>query len=142
MLRVTRTIAIPDNELSESFIRASGPGGQHVNRTESAVELRFDIANSPALPERVRERLMAQHDRRVTRDGVVVIQARRFRDQSRNRDDARARLRSMLLAATKSVKKRIPTRPTRGSKERRLKKKEQRGKLKRTRSSSRDWSSE
>ncbi len=142
MLRVTRTITIPDSELSETFIRASGPGGQHVNRTESAVELRFDIANSPSLPERVRDRLLAQHDRRVTREGVVVIQARRFRDQARNRDDARARLRSMLLVATKPVIKRIPTQPTRGSKERRLKKKEQRGKLKRTRSSSRDWSSE
>lgn len=139
-MRVSRTIAIPDNELSESFIRASGPGGQHVNRTESAVELRFDIANSPSLPEPVRQRLLGQNDRRVTRDGVVVIQARRFRDQARNRDDARARLRSLLLAATKPVKKRIPTRPTRGSRERRLKNKQQRGKLKRNRS--RDWSRE
>ncbi|MGB8636369.1 MAG: alternative ribosome rescue aminoacyl-tRNA hydrolase ArfB [Rhodanobacteraceae bacterium] len=139
-MRITRSIDIPEHELSESFVRASGPGGQHVNRTESAVELRFDIANSPSIPQRLRERLLGRGDRRITQDGVVVIQARRFRDQARNRDDARARLRALLLAATKPVKKRIPTRPTRGSKERRLKKKQERGKLKRTRS--RNWSHE
>ncbi len=140
MLRITRSIAIPEHELSESFVRASGPGGQHVNRTESAVALRFDLANSPSIPERLREKLLSRGDRRITRDGVVVIQARRFRDQARNRDDARARLRALIVAATKPVKKRIPTRPTRGSRERRLKKKQQRGQLKRTRS--RNWSQE
>ncbi|MGB8715413.1 MAG: alternative ribosome rescue aminoacyl-tRNA hydrolase ArfB, partial [Rhodanobacteraceae bacterium] len=86
MLRITRSIDIPEHELSESFVRASGPGGQHVNRTESAVELRFDIANSPSIPQRLRERLLGRGDRRITQDGVVVIQARRFRDQARNRD--------------------------------------------------------
>ena len=140
MLRVNRSIAIPESELDERFVRAAGPGGQHVNRTESAVELRFDAAHSPSLPDAVRERLLARRDRRINADGVVVIQARRFRDQSRNREDARARLLALVQGALRAPVKRIPTRPTRASKERRLTGKQRRGRVKRERS--RDWSRE
>lgn len=140
MLIVTATIAIPDAELIERFTRADGPGGQHVNRTESAVELRFDVASSPSLPEEVRARLLARRDRRITDAGVVVIQARRFRDQARNREDARDRLADVIREATVVAKKRVATKPTRASKERRLTGKTQRGATKRGRS--RDWSHE
>lgn len=140
MLIVTASIAIPDSELVERFTRADGPGGQHVNRTESAVELRFDVAGSPSLPDEVRERLLARKDRRMTDAGVLVIQARRFRDQARNRDDARDRLADVLREGTVVAKKRVATKPTRASKERRLVGKAQRSKTKRTRS--RNWSHE
>ena len=138
MLTVTATIAIPDAELIERFMRADGPGGQHVNRTESAVELRFDVASSPSLPDDVRQRLLARRDRRMTDAGVLVIQARRFRDQARNRDEARDRLAAIILEGTRVEKKRLATKPTRASKERRLAGKAQRSQTKRTRS--RDWS--
>jgi ribosome-associated protein len=140
MLIVTAAIAIPDNELVERFTRADGPGGQHVNRTESAVELRFDVASSPSLPDEVRARLLARKDRRMTDAGVLVIQARRFRDQARNRDDARDRLADVVREATVVAKKRVATKPTRASKERRLVGKAQRAKTKQTRS--RDWSND
>jgi ribosome-associated protein len=140
MLIVTANIAIPDSELIERFMRADGPGGQHVNRTESAVELRFDVASSPSLPDEVRERLLARRDRRMTDAGIMVIQARRFRDQARNRDDARDRLVDVIREATLVAKKRVATKPTRASKERRLVGKTQRGQTKRGRS--RDWSSD
>lgn len=140
MLVITSTIRIPESEFVERFTRADGPGGQHVNRTESAVELRFDAANSPSLPEAVRQRLLARRDRRLTADGMVVIQARRFRDQARNREDARQRLAALIQAVVAPPKKRIPTRPTRGSRERRLTHKKQRGQLKQTRK--RDWRGE
>lgn len=140
MLIVTSSIAIPDAELVERFTRADGPGGQHVNRTESAVELRFDVASSPSLPDEVRARLLARRDRRMTDAGILVIQARRFRDQARNRDDARERLADILREGTVVPKKRLATKPTRASKERRLTGKAQRGQTKRTRS--RDWSNE
>ena len=140
MLIVTANITIPDSELTERFMRADGPGGQHVNRTESAVELRFDVASSPSLPDEVRARLLARRDRRMTDAGVMVIQARRFRDQARNRDDARDRLVDVIREATIVAKKRVATKPTRASKERRLVGKTQRGQTKRGRS--RDWSSD
>lgn len=140
MLTISRTLSLPETELVERFLRADGQGGQHVNRTESAVELRFDAANSPTLPEAVRERLLARRDRRLTDDGVLVIQARRFRDQARNRDDARERLAEIIRGALTAPKKRVATKPTRASKERRLVGKQQRGKLKQTRA--RDWSRE
>lgn len=140
MLVVSRAIAIPESELVERFMRADGPGGQHVNRTESAVELRFDVARSPSLPEAVRARVLARRDRRLNADGVLVIQARRFRDQAANRADARERLAELLRGALAAPKARIATKPTRGSRERRLAGKQQRGSLKRTRS--RDWSRE
>jgi ribosome-associated protein len=140
MLHISRTLSLPDTELTERFLRADGPGGQHVNRTESAVELRFDVATSPSLPDEVRARLLARRDRRMTDEGVLVIQARRFREQARNRDDARARLVELIRGALTAPKKRLATRPTRASKERRLVGKQQRGRLKQTRS--RDWSGE
>ena len=136
-MRINPHLDIPDSELTERFLRADGPGGQHVNRTESAVELRFDVARSPSLPDDVRARLLSRSDRRLTGDGVLVIQARRFRDQARNREDARERLAEWIRSALHPPKKRVATRPTRASKERRLAGKQKRGKLKRQRS--RDW---
>ncbi len=134
MLTISRTLSLPESELVERFLRADGPGGQHVNRTESAVELRFDVVNSPSLPEEIRARLMGRSDRRLTADGVLVIQGRRFRDQARNRDDVRERLVEIIRGVLVPPKKRVATRPTRASKERRLVGKQQRGKIKQTRS--------
>ncbi|HEX7339832.1 MAG TPA: alternative ribosome rescue aminoacyl-tRNA hydrolase ArfB [Rhodanobacteraceae bacterium] len=138
MLIVTSRIHIPEAELTEHFTRADGPGGQNVNRTESAVELRFDVAASTALPEAVRARVLGSHDRRLNSAGVLVIRARRFRDQVRNREDARERLAGILRAATVTAKKRVPTKPTRASRERRLAGKKQRAQIKQTRG--RNWS--
>lgn len=138
MLEVSPEITIPDEELVERFVRASGPGGQNVNKVSSAVELRFDAAGSPSLPDAVRARLLARRDRRITGEGVIVISAQRFRTQERNRDDARERLAALVLAATQVPKKRIATKPTRGSKEKRLTGKRERSQVKSTRAS-RGW---
>jgi ribosome-associated protein len=137
-MRISASIDIPESELTERFLRADGPGGQHVNRTESAVELRFDVMRSPSLPDAVRARLLARRDRRLTDAGVLVIQARRFRDQARNREDARARLVDLIRGVLAPPKKRVATRPTRASKERRLAGKKRRGTVKRERG--RGWS--
>ncbi len=133
MLTVSAHITLPEGELVERFLRADGPGGQHVNRTESAVELRFDVANSPSLADEVRARLLSRRDRRLTSDGVLVIQGRRFRDQARNRDDVRERLVEVIRSVLVPPKKRVATRPTRASKERRLAGKLQRGRIKQDR---------
>lgn len=131
-------IAIPDDELVERFVRSAGPGGQNVNKVATAVELRFDVARSPALPEAVRARLLARRDRRMTADGVLVIGAQRFRTQERNRQDARERLAAFVEAGLHAPKPRVATRPTRASKLRRLDAKRGRSTIKRGRSG-RDW---
>ncbi|HEY0230235.1 MAG TPA: alternative ribosome rescue aminoacyl-tRNA hydrolase ArfB [Dokdonella sp.] len=133
MLDVDDKLQIPEDELVERFVRAAGPGGQNVNKVSSAVELRFDIAASRALPEAVRARLLARADRRVTDAGVLVIQANRFRDQAKNREDARVRLIEIVRAALHVPKRRIATRPTRASKERRIDAKKTRSAIKRNR---------
>ena len=135
MLDINARIHIADAELEERFVRASGPGGRNVNKVSTAVELRFDARSSPSLPEAVRARLLAKSDRRITDDGVVVIQANRFRTQERNREDARERLAEMIRAATIVPKARIATKPTRAAKERRITEKKTRAVIKRGRSS-------
>ncbi|HEY0504500.1 MAG TPA: alternative ribosome rescue aminoacyl-tRNA hydrolase ArfB [Lysobacter sp.] len=138
MLEITPQLTIPDSELVERFVRSSGPGGQNVNKVATAVELRFDIAASPSLPEPLRARLLARRDRRVTDEGVLVISAQRFRTQERNREDARVRLAAFIAAGLSVPKPRVATKPSRAAKERRLSGKRERGTIKRERTR-RDW---
>ena len=133
ILRISRTIAIDEAELEERFIQASGPGGQNVNKVATAVQIRFDVAHSPSLPEEVRRRLTALCGRRLTQDGVLVLTARRHRTQDRNRADARERLAELIRKAAIPERPRRPTKPTKASKQRRLAAKAARGTLKRSR---------
>src|SRR5450755_1856830 len=130
MIRITDRISIEESELEERFVRASGPGGQNVNKLSSAVQLRFDVRGSPSLTPDVRMRLERLAGRRLTRDGVIVIMAQRHRTQERNRQDARDRLVELIQQASVAPKPRRPTRPTRGSKERRLATKKNRSTIK------------
>lgn len=132
MIRVTDRIAIDEREVEERFVRSSGPGGQHVNKVSSAVELRFDI-HASSLPPDVKERLIQQAGRRVTDAGVLVIDSREHRTQTLNRDAARARLVALLQHAARLPKRRRPTRPTGASKERRLEAKKKHGAVKASR---------
>jgi ribosome-associated protein len=133
MIQVTRHIAVDEREIEQHFIRASGPGGQNVNKVATAVQIRFDVAHSRSLPDEVRRRLMRLAGRRMTKDGILVIDARRFRTQERNRQDALKRLLALIRAASVRPKPRRETRPTLASKQRRLEAKRQRSELKRGR---------
>ena len=135
MIQVTSRLSIDEREIGLTFIRASGPGGQNVNKVSSAVQLRFDVAHSPSLPEDVRERLMRLAGNRLTTEGELVIEAKRHRTQGRNRDDAIGRLVDLIRLATEKPKPRIATRPTLASKKRRLEAKVRRGETKRGRGS-------
>ncbi len=129
-LQVTPSVTIPDSELHETFIRASGPGGQNVNKVASAVQLKFDAANSPSLSAAVKARLRAVAGRRMTRDGVIIIEAKRFRDQEKNRADARARLAALIERAARPPKPRRRTGVPRAQKRKRVENKKKRGELK------------
>ena len=134
MIRVTETITIGDEEIHQQFIRASGPGGQNVNKVATAVQLRFDVLHSPSLPEDVRERLIRLAGKRMTQEGYLMIDARRFRTQEQNRQDSVARLVGVIRQAAQKPKIRKRTKPTLASKERRLDCKHRRGKIKHLRS--------
>ena len=133
MIRITDQISIDEPELTETFVRASGPGGQNVNKLATAVQLRFDVRHSPSLPADVRVRLAALAGRRLTQDGVLVIIAQRHRTQERNREDARTRLIELIRKAAVPPKRRRPTRPTAASRERRIESKKRRSGVKRLR---------
>ena len=133
LLRVTPRISIDESELDERFIHASGPGGQNVNKVATAVQLRFDVHRSPSLPDDVRARLVTLAGRRLTKDGVLVIDGRQFRTQERNRDDVRERLFDLIRQATIVPAKRYKTRPPLSSKRKRLEGKTKRGAIKKAR---------
>jgi ribosome-associated protein len=133
MIHIAQGVAIREEEVEERFIRASGPGGQHVNKAATAVQLRFDVVHSPSLPENVRQRLIHLAGHRMTEEGVLTIEASRYRSQSRNRRDALARLVRLLRQATRRPSPRRRTRPTCASQERRLRHKRRRRDTKRLR---------
>jgi ribosome-associated protein len=138
MIHVTNDIALGEDEIVEQFIRSSGPGGQNVNKVATAVQLRFDVARSPNLPEPVRERLKRLAGRRLTGDGVLIIDARRYRTREQNRRDALERLLALVRKAAIAPTPRKATRPTAASRRRRLEGKQRHGILKRGRRRVRD----
>jgi ribosome-associated protein len=133
MLNIINTVTLDESELEERFVRSSGPGGQNVNKVASAVELRFDASKSPALDDEVRERLRRIAGSRMTADGVILIDARRFRTQAKNREDARERLAALIRSALTRPKRRRKTRPSTASRERRIETKRRRSETKRGR---------
>ncbi len=133
MLHITRAIKINENEITFSFIRSSGPGGQNVNKVATAVQIRFDVKNSPSLPEAVKKRLIRQGGRRISDDGVLTITAKRFRTQERNRIDGLSRLTALIRKAATPPKPRRKTRPPKKSIENRIQNKKYRSKIKKLR---------
>jgi len=133
VIRITDQVDLDPEEIEETFLRAGGPGGQNVNKVSTAVQLRFDIRHSPSLPETLRSRAERLAGSRLTKEGVIVITAARFRSQERNREDALARLVELLQRAAARPRPRRATRPTRAAKERRLKSKTERGSIKKLR---------
>ncbi|MBD3316708.1 MAG: aminoacyl-tRNA hydrolase [Chitinivibrionales bacterium] len=134
MIRITREIALDEGEIEEEFVRSPGPGGQNVNKVATAVQLRFDIRRSTSLPQPVKARLARIGGTRVTREGILLIDAHRYRTRERNRIDARQRLIGLIEAATRKPKRRVATMPTRASRRKRLENKRQRAEKKRRRS--------
>jgi ribosome-associated protein len=133
VIEIGPNLLLRDEELKFSFVRASGPGGQNVNKVATAAQLRFDVLHSPSLPDDLRIRLIRLAGSRMTSEGILIIDARRFRTQERNREDAIERLRALILRAAERPKPRRKTRPTLGAKKRRLNEKKQRGNTKRLR---------
>jgi ribosome-associated protein len=133
MIRISETLNIPDEEINLSAIRAQGAGGQNVNKVSSAIHLRFDIQAS-SLPDRIKQRVLSSNDQRITAEGVLVIKAQNHRTQEKNRAEAISRLQQVILDASRVQKKRIPTRPGRAAKQKRLDSKKKRAVLKKLRS--------
>lgn len=133
MLTVTPNVKIDESELQETFVRASGPGGQNVNKVATAVQLRFNVRRSPSLPPAVRERLLHLAAHRLTAEGELIIEAKRFRTQEQNRQEARERLVALIRKAAEAPKTRRATKPTRAARQRRLEHKRQRSQIKRLR---------
>ena len=132
MLEISQNVSIPDNEIEISAIRAQGSGGQNVNKVSSAIHLRFDI-NASSLPDFYKQRLLALRDKRITKDGVIIIKAQKYRTQEKNRDDALGRLAEIIKGVTAVQKARRPTKPSRNSQKRRMDSKTQRSKIKKLR---------